>query len=340
MADGELLLYRTDDGTAQFRLTEGDGAVWMNQIEIAELCQTSKQAISHHIRNILAEGEIQAEGTVKDNLTVQTEGRRRVSRSIKMYRLDMILAVGYRVRSPRGVQFRQWATATLGEYLAKGFVMNDERLNNPGGWDYFDELLARIRDIRASEKRFHQKIRDLFALSQDHPDDPNASALFFTEVQNKMLHAVTGHTAAELVVARADATQPNMNLQSWTGARVRKADMVVAKNYLTATEIGELNRVVTMFLDFAEDRVSQRKHLTLDQWRTNVDRFITFNERPLLTGAGRISHDSMTQIAHDRYDAFDQQRKQREAIAADAADLDTLTAIETELTKTRKGDGR
>ncbi|RJF80963.1 hydroxyacid dehydrogenase [Azospirillum cavernae] len=340
MADGELLLYRTDDGTAQFRLTQRDGAVWMNQIEIAELYQTSKQAISHHIRNILAEGEIQAEGTVKDNLTVQTVGRRRVSRPIKMYRLDMILAVGYRVRSPRGVQFRQWATATLGEYLAKGFVMNDERLKNPGGWDCFDELLARIRDIRASEKRFHQKIRDLFALSRDYPDDPNASALFFTEVQNKMLHAVTGHTAAELVVARADATQPNMNLQSWTGAHVRKADMVVAKNYLTATEIGELNRVVTMFLDFAEDRVSQRKHLTLDQWRTNLDRFITVYERPLLTGNGRISHDSMTQIAHDRYDAFDQQRKQREAIAADAADLDSLTAIETELAKTRKGDGR
>ncbi len=340
MADGELLLYRTDDGTAQFRLTQRDGAVWMNQIEIAELYQTSKQAISHHIRNILAEGEIQAEGTVKDNLTVQIEGRRRVSRSIRMYRLDMILAVGYRVRSPRGVQFRQWATATLGEYLAKGFVMNDERLKNPGGWDYFDELLARIRDIRASEKRFHQKIRDLFALSQDYPDDPNASALFFTEAQNKMLHAVTGHTAAELVVARADATQPNMNLQSWTGARVRKADMVVAKNYLTATEIAELNRVVTMFLDFAEDRVSQRKHLTLDHWRTNLDRFITVYERPLLTGAGRISHDSMTQIAHDRYDAFDQQRKHREAIAADAADLDSLTAIETELAKTRKGDGR
>lgn len=340
MADGEILLYRTDDGTAQFHLTQRDGTAWLSQAGIAELYQITPQAVTQHVKAIYAEGELTEAATCKPDLQVRTEGKRHVQRSIRLYRLDIILAVGYRVRSPRGVQFRQWATATLGEYLAKGFVMSDERLKNPGGWDYFDELLARIRDIRASEKRFYQKIRDLFALSQDYPDDPNASALFFAEVQNKMLHAVTGHTAAELVVARADATQPNMNLQSWTGARVRKGDVVVAKNYLTATEIGELNRVVTMFLDFAEDRVSQRKHLTLDQWRTNVDRFITFNERPLLTGNGRISHDAMTQIAHDRYDAFDQQRKHREAIAADAADLDSLTAIETELAKTRKGDGR
>ncbi|ALG70122.1 2-hydroxyacid dehydrogenase [Azospirillum thiophilum] len=340
MSEGEVILYRTDDGSAQFRLTKLDGTVWMNQIEIAELYQTSKQAISHHIRNILAEGEVAAEATVKDNLTVQTEGRRQVSRSIKLYRLDMILAVGYRVRSPRGVQFRQWATATLAEYLVKGFVMNDERLKNPGGWDYFDELLERIRDIRASEKRFYQKIRDLFALSQDYRDDHGAAALFFAEVQNKLLHAVTGHTAAELVVDRSDPGKPNMNLQSWTGARVRKADVIVAKNYLAAGEITELNRIVTMFLDYAEDRVSQRKHLTLDDWRAYVDRFITFNERPLLNGNGRISHDAMKRIAHDRYDEFDRQRKQQDAIAADAADLEELKSIEAQVSKTLKGGGR
>ncbi|MGR0189072.1 virulence RhuM family protein [Azospirillum aestuarii] len=340
MPDSNVILYRTDDGKAEFRLATTDGSVWLSQAEIADLYQITPQAVTQHVKGVYAEGELTEEATCKSDLQVRTEGNRRVQRSIRLYRLDMILAVGYRVRSPRGVQFRQWATATLAEYLVKGFVMNDERLKNPGGWDYFDELLERIRDIRASEKRFYQKIRDLFALSQDYRDDHGAAALFFAEVQNKLLHAVTGHTAAELVVDRSDPGKPNMNLQSWTGARVRKADVIVAKNYLAAGEITELNRIVTMFLDYAEDRVSQRKHLTLDDWRANVDRFITFNERPLLNGNGRISHDAMKRIAHDRYDEFDRQRKQQDAIAADAADIEELRAIEAEMSKTRKGSGR
>ncbi|MGE5475778.1 MAG: virulence RhuM family protein [Bacteroidales bacterium] len=337
MAEGEIILYRTDDGKAQFQLTKMGGTAWMSQAEIAELYQTSKQAISHHIKNVLSERELAEGATVKEYLTVRSEGPRQVSRSIKMYRLDMILAVGYRVRSPRGVQFRQWATATLAEYLVKGFVMNDERLKDPGHWDYFDELLERIRDIRASEKRFYQKVRELFSLSQDYGDDPSAASQFFAEVQNKMLYAVTRFTAAELIVDRADASQPNMNLQSWSGARVHKADVVVAKNYLTGDEIAELNRIVTMFLDFAEDRVAQRKQLTLADWRSNVDRFIAFNERPLLAGAGTISRERMKQVVHARYEEFDGKRKTQEAAVADAADLEELRAIEAEVGKAVRG---
>lgn len=340
MAEGEIILYQAADGSAQLQLTEMGGSVWMSQAEIADLYQTSKQSISHHIRNIFSEGELVEAATVKEYLTVQTEGGRQISRTIKLYRLDMILAVGYRVRSPRGVQFRQWATATLAEYLHKGFVMNDDRLKNPGGWDYFDELLQRIRDIRASEKRFYQKVRDLFALSQDYNDDQTAANAFFATVQNKMIYAVTKLTAAELVVARANAEQPNMNLQSWKGDRVRKADVVVAKNYLTADEVSELNRIVTMFLDHAEDRVSRRKQLSLADWQATVDGFITFNDRPLLTNAGRVSHDRMKAVAHACYDIFDQRRTQDEALAADAADMEDLKAIEDVAKAVKRGAGK
>lgn len=340
MSDGEVVLYRTEDGKAEFRLASNDGSVWLSQAEIADLYQISPQAVTQHVKAIYADGELPEEGTCKSSLQVRTEGGRRVQRTIRLYRLDMILAVGYRVRSPRGVQFRQWATATLGEYLVKGFVMNDERLKNPGGWDYFDELLERIRDIRASEKRFYQKIRDLFALSRDYGDDQEADGLFFAEVQNKLLHAVTGQTAAELVVARADADKPNMNLTSWVGPNVRKADVIIAKNYLNGEEIAELNRVVTMFLDYAEDRAARRKRLTLSDWRGFVDRFITFNERPLLGGTGRISHDAMKHIAHDRYDEFDRKRKRQEAEEADAVDLEELRVIEAGALKSRKEGGR
>ncbi|KJS39993.1 MAG: 2-hydroxyacid dehydrogenase [Rhodospirillaceae bacterium BRH_c57] len=337
MAEGEIILYRADDGSAQFQLTEMGGSAWMSQAEIAELYQISPQAVTQHIRSVYAEGELSEEATCKQDLQVRSEGSRRVSRAIKLYRLDMILAVGYRVRSPRGVQFRQWATATLAEYLHKGFVMNDDRLKTPGGLDYFDELLKRIRDIRASEKRFYQKVRELFALSQDYGDDADVAATFFATVQNKMIFAVTRQTAAELIVARADPAKPNMNLKAWDGGRVRKADVTIAKNYLTEDEVTELNRIVTMFLDFAEDRVAHRKHLTLEEWRNNVDRFITFNERPLLDNAGRISRNGMMKIAHERYDAFDRHRKQAEAIAADAEDMEELKAIEAAAKAAKKG---
>jgi hypothetical protein len=332
---GELVLYATEDGQAQVFLRAEGGTVWLSQAELAALFQTTKQNISLHIRNVLAEGELVAAATVKDHLTVQTEGKRQVRRSVQFYSLDMILAVGYRVKSPRGTQFRQWATAHLREYLVKGFVLDDERMKDPQGWDYFDELLQRIREIRASEKRFYQKVRDLFALSVDYKDDADAAGLFFAEVQNKMLYAVTQRTAAELIVQRADASQPNMALTAWKADRVRKTDVVVAKNYLDAKEIEELNRIASMFLDYAEDRAQQRKDLRMNDWREYVNRFVAFNERPLLQGAGKVSRERM---AYERYAAFDAQRRLADARAADVADIAELEKAERQLAKKGKPD--
>jgi len=332
---GELILYATDDGQAKFSLRAEGGTVWLTQVELADLFQSTKQNISLHIKNILEEGELDEAATVKESLTVQTEGKREVRRSVKLYNLDLILAVGYRVRSPRGTQFRQWATTHLREYLVKGFVMDDARLKEPGGWDYFDELLQRIRDIRASEKRFYQKVRDLFALSVDYRDDLESAGLFFAEVQNKMLFAVTQRTAAEIVVERADPSQPNMALTVWKSGRVRKDDVIIAKNYLRAGEIDQLNRIVTMFLDFAELRAQQRSSIRMADWRQNVDSFIQFNERPLLQNAGRVSHEQMVQIAHERYAEFDAKRREIEAKEADAEDIKALEQLER-LSKNKK----
>lgn len=326
-ARGELLLYNTEDGSAQFFLRAEGGTVWLSQAEIAALFQTTPQNITLHVKAIYAEGEVDAEATCKTYLQVQTEGSRPVRRTIKTYNLDLILAIGYRVRSPRGTQFRQWATTHLREYLVKGFVIDDSRLKEPGGWDYFDELLQRIREIRASEKRFYQKVRDLFALSVDYRDDPEGAGLFFAEVQNKMLYAVTQHTAAEIVVQRADPGQPNMALNTWKAGRVRKTDVIVAKNYLNAGEIDELNRIVTMFLDYADDRAQKRQNLTMADWRQYVDNFLAFNERPRLTGAGSISRERMVQIAHERYETFDAKRRTAEARLADDEDIKTLEQI-------------
>lgn len=337
MTDNELVLYRTEDGKTEIQLKASDGTLWLTQAEIAELFSTSPQAITQLIKAIYEENELDVSSTCKDFLQVRKEGKRDIKRNLKSYCLPMILAVGYRVRSIRGTQFRQWATAHLNEYLVKGFVMNDERLKNPGGWDYFDELLARIREIRASEKRFYQKVRDLFALSQDYRADDRDAQIFFAEVQNKLLFAVTGKTAAEIVVNRADPGSPNMALTSWSGSRVRKHDVIVAKNYLTHDEVDTLNRLVVIFLEQAELRAKERKALTLDYWRQNVDRLLAFNERPILGNAGKISADEMKQIAHERYDAFDALRRQFEAGQADADDIKALEAIEQEAEK-KRGD--
>lgn len=325
---GELVLYPTEDGSARFYLRAEHGTVWLSQMELAELFQTSVPNMNIHIKNVLAEGELQGEATIKDHLIVRTEGKREVRRPLKLYNLDMILAVGYRVKSPRGTQFRQWATTHLKEYLVKGFVMDDERLKDPAGWDYFDELLQRIREIRTSEQRFYQKIRVLFALSVDYKDDPAAAGQFFAVVQNKMLFAVTQHTAAEIVVKRADPAQPNMALTSWKAGRVRKTDVIVAKNYLDAAEVEELNRIAVMFLDYAEDRAEKRQDIRMADWRQYVDSFMAFNERPLLKGAGQISHDSMQQVAHERYAEFAAKRREAEALAADLDDIGELEQIE------------
>lgn len=324
----ELILYQTDDGLARVQLRAVDGSVWLSQVEMAELFATTKQNVSLHAHNILKEGELDESATVKESLTVQTEGARQVRRSTMLYSLPMILAVGYRVKGPRGTQFRQWATAHLSEYLIKGFVMDDERLKNPGGWDHFDELLARIREIRASEKRFYQKVRDLFALSRDYRADDSAAQLFFAEVQNKLLYAVAQKTAAEIVVARANPAASNMALTSFNGSRVRKQDVIVAKNYLTADEVDTLNRLVVIFLEQAELRVKERKELTLDYWRQNVDRMLEFNDRPVLTHNGSISAEQMKSIAHDRFEIFNNLRRSAEALAADAEDLKALEALE------------
>lgn len=328
----DIVLYSTEDGRSKLDLKIHGDTAWLSQKEMAELFQVTPANINQHLKNIYEERELSEASTCKKFLIVRTEGNRSTKRNVIHYNLDAILAVGYRVRSPRGVEFRQWASTTLREYLVKGFVMNDERLKEPA-WDYFDELLERIRDIRASEKRFYQKVRDLFALSQDYKDDPKLAQSFFAEVQNKLLHAVTGHTAAELVVERANPDQPNMGLTSWKGNVVRKNDVIVAKNYLTQDEVAHLNRFVTMFLDYAEDRVSQRKHLTLIDWRANVDRFITFNERPLLDGRGAMSHKAMVTIAGERFSEFDQKRKAQDALEADAADLKALEEMEKQVSK-------
>lgn len=332
----ELVLYPTEDGSARFYLRAEHGTVWLSQMELAELFQTSVPNINIHIKNVLAEGELQGEATIKDHLIVRAEGGRQVRRPLKLYNLDMILAVGYRVKSPRGTQFRQWATTHLKQYLVKGFVMDDERLKDPAGWDYFDELLQRIREIRTSEKRFYQKIRDLFALSVDYKDDLAAAGQFFAVVQNKMLFAVTQHTAAEIVVQRADASQPNMALTNWKAGRVRKTDVIVAKNYLDAAEVEELNRIAVMFLDYADDRAKKRQDIHMADWREYVDNFLAFNERTLLKGAGQISHDRMQQVAHERYAEFDEKRRSTEAIEADMQDIRELEDLEHQSTERRK----
>lgn len=331
----ELILYTSDDGKTQLHLRVEGNTIWLSQLEIAELFQTTKQNVSLHAINIFKDGELVSEATVKESLTVQSEGSRQVERKIQNYNLDLILAIGYRVRSPRGTQFRQWATTRLRELLVKGFVMDDERLKNPDGWDYFDELLERIRDIRASEKRFYQKIRDLFSLSSDYRIQESETKLFFAEVQNKLLYAVTGGTAAELIVRRADPSKQNMALTSWQGNRVRKVDVVVAKNYLSQDELDDLNRLVMIFLEQAELRVKKRNDLTLDYWRENVNKLLEFNDQPVLEGNGSVSNDQMKKIATDRYEMFDEQRRSFERIEANAKDLREIEDLENELKNKR-----
>lgn len=336
MAEGELILYTSPDGMAHIQLRALDGTVWLTQAEMAELFQATPQAVTQLVKAIYGEGELTPEATCKEFLQVRKEGSREVRRSLKNYSLDMILAVGYRVRSARGVQFRQWATTALKEYLVKGFVMNDERLKNPQGWDYFDELLERIREIRASEKRFYQKVRDLYATSIDYDPNGDAARTFFATVQNKMLWAVTGHTAAELIVARADANRPNMGLTAWEGGRVRKGDVATAKNYLDAEEIRELDRIVVMFLDYADDQARRRKTMTMLDWTERLDAFLSFNERPVLDHAGNVSAESAKAIAHQRFATFDLARREAERMTADRDYLDDLREIEKEA-KASKG---
>jgi hypothetical protein len=333
----DLILYTTEDGRSQIKLRAQEQTVWLTQLEMAELFDATKQNISLHLKNVFEDGELDPAATVKESLTVQTEGRRRVQRPVALYNLDAILAVGYRVRSPRGVQFRRWASTVLKEYLTKGFAMDDERLKNPDGRpDYFDEMLARIRDIRASEKRFYQKVRDLFALSSDYDKTDKATQRFFATVQNLLIFAVTRQTAAELITARANPADPHFGLLAWKGDRVRKTDIVVAKNYLTEDEIDTLNRLVVIFLETAELRAKTRQETRMAFWKQNVDQIITSNGFPLLTHAGTISHEQMQARTDALYLQFDQGRKRAEAIEADRQDEADLQALETQLKRRPK----
>jgi len=326
-----IIIYNTVDGKASVSLYARDGMVWMNQNQIAELFDTSVPNISMHISNILKEGELEQDSVVKDYLTTAADGKQY---NVTFYALDMVLAIGFRVRSKRGTQFRIWANCNLKEYMVKGFVMDDERLKNPDGRpDYFDELLERIRDIRASEKRFYQKLRDLFALSSDYDPTDKATQMFFAETQNKLLYAVTGKTAAEIIVSRADASKENMALTSWKGSIVRNQDIFVAKNYLNEDEIDTLNRLVVIFLETAELRAKNRLDIPMSFWKENVDRILEFNDKKVLTGKGSISNAEMEQKVREIYSEFDQRRK---AYEADLADKQDLQEIEDTIKKHKK----
>ncbi len=328
----DLILYTTDDGRSQIRLRAGSHTVWLTQREMSQLFDVSTDTVGLHLKNIFEDGELSPEATTEESSVVQIEGEREVQRPVTLYNLDAILAVGYRVRSPRGVQFRRWATTVLKEYLVKGFVMDDARLKNPDGRpDYFDELLARIRDIRASEKRFYQKVRDLFALSSDYDKTDAATQVFFATVQNLLIFAVTQKTAAELVTARANPADRNFGLLSWKGDKVRKADIVVAKNYLTEDEIDTLNRLVVIFLETAELRAKNKQETRMAFWKQSVDQLITSNGFPLLTHSGSIRNDQMEELTERLYVDFDQQRRKREAAAADQQDEDDFQALEASI---------
>lgn len=329
---GHLVVYQTEDGRARIECRLVDETIWLSQGLIGELFDRSKKTISEHLQNLFEEGELDPASVVRNFRTTAADGK---SYDVAHYNLKAILAVGFRVKSPRGTQFRRWANNSLQELIVKGFVMDDERLKNPGGWDYFDELLARIREIRASEKRFYQKVRDLFVLSSDYQIREQETQLFFAEVQNKLLFAVAGKTGAELIVDRANPDEPNMALTTWSGSRVRKHDVIIAKNYLSEDEIDTLNRLVVIFLEQAELRARQKQHLTLDYWRENVDRMLEFNEQPILDRAGSVSRQKMKEIAEERYAEFDAKRRQAEAIEADAEDLRAIEELERDLK--RKG---
>lgn len=332
--NGEIIFYKTDDGRTRVECRFADESIWLTQRLMAELYQIGVNTINHHIKAILREGELRQGATIRQYRIVQIEGGREVARLVDHCNLDMILAVGYRVRSARGTAFRQWATARLSEYLLKGFAIDDERLKNPPGPgvpDYFDEMLERIRDIRASERRMYLQLRNILALAADYDPSDKDTQQFFQIVQNKLHFAATGRTAPELIAERADHTKPNMGLTTWKGDVVRKGDVTVAKNYLSEEEIGGLNRIVTMFLDYAEDQARRRRQVFMNDWRERLDDFLRFNERDVLPGAEHVSREDADRQAKEQFDLFHQRR----LAETDAqAEEDTLRQLE-EMAKTR-----
>ncbi len=319
---GKILIYQNEKGDTKVDVYFSEDTIWMTQRTMAELYQTTPQNITIHIKNIYKDGELDAASTCKEYLQVQIEGARDVQRDRKFYNLDMILAVGYRVRSNVGIHFRRWASSVLTEYMKKGFVLNDERLRNPKefGADYFDELLERIRDIRASEKRVYQKVKDIFALSVDYDSQSEAAQLFFKSAQNKLEYASTGHTAPEIIAARADATKDNMGLTSFKGAKVRKTDVTVAKNYMTHEEISTLNLIVNMYLDYAELQAKQHHIMHMADWEEKLNQFLQFNGREVLQNFGTVKREVAEALALAEYEKYDAHRRMLEA-----ADVDELT---------------
>jgi hypothetical protein len=300
---GQVVLYRTEDGRTRISCRLEADSAWLTQAAIADLFETTPQNITLHIGAIYQEGELRKDSTCKEYSQVRQEGSRQVSRRLKHYDLNVVLAVGYRVRSARGTQFRQWATAQLEQYLVKGFAMDDERLKQAGG-EYFGELLARIRDIRSSERVFWRKVLDIYATSVDYDPGSEASQRFFAVVQNKMHWAAHGHTAAEVIARRADSTQPNMGLTTWAGGRPRRTDVGFAKNYLTHDEVETLNLIVSAYLDFAEIQARSRNPMTMREWIAKLDSFLRLSDRDLLTHAGTVSHDDALAKAQSEFDKF------------------------------------
>jgi len=307
-----LALFTSPDGNTRLEIRLEDETLWLTQKQIAELFEKSPKTISEHLQNIYDEAELRPEATIRKFRTVAREGARDVERLLDHYNLDAVMAVGFRVRSNRGTQFRQWANQVLKEYLIKGFAMDDERLKNPEKdlkQDYFDELLSRIRDIRASERRFYQKITDIYATATDYNPKAETSQMFFATVQNKMHWAIHGHTAAELIHDRADSSKPNMGLSTWQGQHVSKKDVSVAKNYLSDNELSELNRVVVMYLDYAEDQAQKQQTVTMEHWADKLDKFLAFNERNILQNAGSISKEVAQKLAETEYEKYAEQQR-------------------------------
>lgn len=329
-AGGQFLIHTTDDGRTRVRCLFRDETLWLTQAQMAELYQVSGKTISEHLTNLYDEEECQPERTIRKFRIVQPEGERQVRRTLDHYSLEAILAVGYRVRSTRGTQFRQWATDRLSEYLVKGFTMDDERLKNPPGEgsgipDHFDELLERIRDIRASERRMYLRVREIFAMAADYRPSAKETTLFFQTIQNKLHYAATGLTAPELIFQRADHTQPNMGVTSSKGSQVRKADVTVAKNYLHEDEVAGLNRIVVMWLDFAEDQAKRRKDVFLQDWETKLNEFLAFNERRVLDNLGKVTKLAADARANEEYEQFAAQRR---ALLEDEGERENIKALE------------
>ena len=339
----ELLIYQTEDGLSRIQVRLEDETVWLTQAQMVGLFQSSKANVSEHIRHVFDEKELDPDRTVRKFRTVQIEGNRRVERVLDHYNLDVIISVGYRVKSLRGTQFRIWATQRLREYIVKGFVMDDERLKNPpvkGSLvpDYFDELLARIRDIRASERRMYLRVKEIFAMAGDYDPSLSETSKFFSLIQNKLHYAATGMTAAELIRSRANHALPNMGLTNWKSGEVRKTDITVAKNYLNEREIDELNRIVVMWLDYAEDQAKRRRQVFMKDWEKKLDEFLHFNDRNVLQNAGRVSKQTADEYAREQYDQFEIRRREHKESIGEAEYIGQLEEAARQISSDRVKD--